>query len=61
MNNILERMQKERNIEMKTEEVEENKISENNLIVTNIPKPAIIKILNLSGLVLKTFNLNENQ
>ena len=35
MNNILERMQKERNIEMKTEEVEENKISENNLIVTN--------------------------
>lgn len=35
MNNILERMQKERNIEMKTEEVEENKISENNLIETN--------------------------
>lgn len=35
MNNILERMQKERNIEMKTEEVEENKISENNLIITN--------------------------
>ena len=35
MNNILERMQKERNIEMKTEEVEENKISENNLIESN--------------------------
>ena len=35
MNNILERMQKERNIEMKTEDVEENKISENNLIETN--------------------------
>ena len=35
MNNILERMQKERNIETKTEEVEENKISENNLIETN--------------------------